>query len=66
MIGEEVEDMALDRPASQGGAAALAPLGRGRGPVQPAWMTNPTAAAAPGSDGESACDAVAITELFLP
>ena len=66
MIGEEIDDMALDRPVSQGGAAPLAPLGRGRGAVQPAWMTNPAAAAAPGSDGESACyaDFVAITELF--
>lgn len=50
MIGEEVDDMALDRLASQGGAAPLAPLGRGRGAVQPAWMTNPAATAAPGSD----------------
>lgn len=33
------------------GSANLAPLGRGRDATQPAWMTNPQAASAPGSNG---------------
>ncbi|KAA6427965.1 MAG: S1 RNA-binding domain containing [Trebouxia sp. A1-2] len=47
MIGDEVDHM--DPPGRQGNDAA-APMGRGRDMVQPAWMTNSGAAAAPGSE----------------
>ena len=49
MIGDEVDHM--DPPGQQGNDAA-APMGRGRNMVQPAWMTNTGAAAAPGSEGD--------------
>lgn len=45
MIGDEVEGL-VAAPA-EGGAAAS--MGRGRDAVKPAWMTDPSTAAAPGS-----------------
>ena len=50
MIGNEVEHM--DLPGQQvPGNDIIAPMGRGRDMVQPAWMTNAGAATAPGSEG---------------
>ncbi len=50
MIGDEVDHMeGADR--QQPGNDMAAPMGRGRDMVQPAWMTNNGAAAAPGSQG---------------
>ena len=46
MLGEEVEALL---PATAAGG--VAPMGRGRDAVKPAWMTDNGAAAAPGSGG---------------
>ena len=50
MLGDEADHMV---PSGQQDSAngGTAPMGRGRDMVQPAWMTNPGAAIAPGSEG---------------